>query len=103
MRGVYLICFDSRLSHAKHYIGYANDIAKRIKRHRSNQGAKLLRALNLAGIAWHVVRVWKNKNREFERSLKNRKKSSFFCPMCNNDVPRCNVAIRVDPKEMQAI
>ena len=47
---VYLIHFESKFSHASHYLGSCKNLRKRIARHRANDGAKLLRALNLAGI-----------------------------------------------------
>lgn len=80
---VYLIHFDKPLAHAQHYLGFVeSDLQKRIERHRSGAGAKLLRAANLAGIGWNVVKVWEDGDRNFERSLKNKKKSSCLCPIC---------------------
>lgn len=88
---VYLIHFDKKLAHAQHYIGFAEDqrtFETRIKQHRSKakktKGAKLLRAVNIAGIGWDVVKVWEDGDRTFERSLKNKKKTSCICPVCTN-------------------
>lgn len=80
---VYLICFHEKYYHAKHYIGFArNGVDKRIERHRKGQGARLLRALVLAGIGFDVVRVWDDVDRHFERKLKKRKNAKHFCPNC---------------------
>lgn len=80
---VYLIHFDRPLAHAQHYIGFAeNDLEQRINKHRSGAGAKILRAANIAGINWNVVKVWEEGDRTFERSLKNRKKTRCLCPVC---------------------
>lgn len=80
---VYLIHFDKPLAHAQHYIGFAeNNLEQRISRHRSGAGAKLLRAANIAGISWNVVKVWEEGDRNFERSLKNKKKTRCICPVC---------------------
>lgn len=81
---VYLIHFDQKLKHAEHYLGYAKDelFEKRIECHRKNQGSKLLRALNKLGIGWSVVRTWPGQDGNFERQLKNRKKSRCLCPIC---------------------
>ena len=35
------------------------------------------------GIQFNVVRTWPDGDRNFERSLKNKKKASRFCPICN--------------------
>ncbi len=82
---VYLIHFQKKLYHAQHYIGFvATDLIERIELHKSNRGAKLLRAVNNEGIAWQVVRVWLDGDRGFERILKNYKKARLFCPICGS-------------------
>jgi predicted GIY-YIG superfamily endonuclease len=83
---VYLIHFEQKLSHAQHYIGFAeNDLEQRIEKHKSGLGAKILRAANQAGINWNVVKVWDNGDRTFERKLKNQKKARCLCPVCRNN------------------
>ena len=80
---VYLIHFQIKLHHAQHYLGFVErNLKQRIKKHKSGSGAKLLAALNRAGIAWDVVRVWQDGDRHFERKLKNRKKARCLCPVC---------------------
>ncbi|MBE7170531.1 MAG: endonuclease [Williamsia sp.] len=80
---VYLIHFKTKLHHAEHYLGFVErNLSRRIKKHKAGTGAKLLAALNRAGIAWDVVRVWPDGDRHFERKLKNRKKSRCLCPVC---------------------
>ena len=80
---VYLIHFKTKLHHAQHYIGYVERrLETRIKKHKASRGAKLLSALNLNGIEWEVVRVWRGADRTFERKLKNYKKARCFCPVC---------------------
>jgi predicted GIY-YIG superfamily endonuclease len=85
MGHVYLIHFDKKLHHALHYIGFCEDgnLDSRFQTHKSGGGAKILRALNQKGIGYNIVRTWKNVDRNFERRLKNYKKSSCFCPKCN--------------------
>lgn len=88
---VYLIHFEKKYFHAQHYIGFVyNDLDKRIKRHKRNRGAKLLKALNKANIKWHVVRVWDDADKEFERKLKNKKNSKTLCPLCNQKLKQCH-------------
>lgn len=85
---VYLIHFDSPFKHAKHYIGFTetNDVTKRMDHHRKGSGSSLMKAVTKAGISWNVVRTWPNETRTFERKLKNRKKSSQICPVCNKNI-----------------
>ena len=82
---VYLICFDKKFYHCKHYIGFCyDDVEARLARHRAGHGARLLRAVNLAGIGYHVVKVWHDVDKHFERRLKNYRKSKSFCPCCGD-------------------
>jgi predicted GIY-YIG superfamily endonuclease len=82
---IYLIHFDQPLKHASHYIGFVvskKGLNKRIERHKSGQGAKILRAANEANINWSVVRTWPDGTRDEERKFKNRKNSKMLCPVC---------------------
>lgn len=80
---VYLIHFAQKLHHAQHYIGFVDrNLKQRIKKHRSNTGAKLLAAVNRHGIQWEVVKVWEDGSRDLERRLKSRKKARCICPIC---------------------
>ena len=77
--GCYLICLDQPYFHARHYVGYADDIARRIATHRKGQGSPLLAAALAVGIDFRVVRVWPGADRHFERRLHNRH-GSRLCP-----------------------
>ncbi len=81
---VYLIHFEKKFHHCQHYIGYTADenFEKRISCHKKGVGSRLLRAVNLAGIAWEVVMTWPDKDGNFERSLKKRRNAAKLCPKC---------------------
>jgi hypothetical protein len=79
-RGVYLICFDAPYFHARHYVGYSDNIAQRLEMHRAGHGSPLLAAVLAAGIDWHLVQVWPGADRTFERKLHNRH-GSRLCPL----------------------
>jgi predicted GIY-YIG superfamily endonuclease len=82
---VYLIHFKESYKGCNHYIGYCEEdnLESRFSRHKSGCGAKLLRALNIAGIDYEIVRTWPGKDKHFERKLKNQKNAHRFCPICN--------------------
>jgi len=80
---VYLIHFDKPFGHAQHYIGYTDNLKRRMHDHElGTRGAKLLKAVREAGINFRVVRTWPDGDRTFERKLHNWKKSSCLCPVC---------------------
>ena len=83
---VYLIHFEEKYHHAGHYLGYSKHLWFRIICHRANTGAKLLKAVNQAGIEWTVVRTWPVDSQELERKLKSLKNSPRLCPICNPEL-----------------
>lgn len=73
---------DEPYYHARHYLGYFADMEARIRSHRLSQGAKLLRAVNAAGIGWQVVRVWEDGGYDLEQVLKAQHNAPRLCPVC---------------------
>jgi predicted GIY-YIG superfamily endonuclease len=82
MGTVYLIHFDRPYHHARHYIGYTDDMDARLARHHAGNGSKLLAAVRKAGIEYEMVRTWEGVGRDFERELKNQKNAPRLCPVC---------------------
>ncbi len=83
MGHVYLLHFDKPYKHARHYLGYTeNSVEKRVARHRSGDGARLMAVIRAKGIGFEVARVWDNVDKHFERKLKNKKCSPLLCPIC---------------------
>lgn len=84
MKGVYLLHFQPSYKHARHYLGYADDIERRLQEHRSGQGARLTEVAMHAGCELMLVRTWPDRGRHFERKLKRRKNAPKLCPICAN-------------------
>lgn len=83
---IYLIHFARPLHHARHYLGYATDVAAlpaRVERHAAGRGSKLMAAVAAAGIPFEVVRTWPDGTRDDERRLKNQNHGPRLCPICN--------------------
>jgi hypothetical protein len=78
---VYLIHFDKPLCHARHYLGFSEDLPGRIQKHRNGQSAAFMKAISKQGISWHVLRIW-DGDRTFERMLKDQHNASHLCPTC---------------------
>jgi len=81
---VYLICFDQKFKHARHYLGWTTDLPARLGQHADGVGARLMEVVTEAGITWRTSRIWAG-DRRLERKLKNRKGSTRLCPLCAGD------------------
>ena len=86
--GVYLIHFDTPYKRARHYLGWAGDIGKRIARHQRGDGARLLEVVREAGISWQLVRTWSDADRSVERRLKAQHGSVRLSPICQHTAGR---------------
>ncbi len=78
---VYLIHFDKPLHHARHYVGFSEDLPGRIQKHRNGQGAAFMKAIAKEHISWHVSHIW-DGDRTFERMVKDQHHASHLCPTC---------------------
>lgn len=85
---VYLIHFERPYKHARHYLGWASRLLRRLRRHGSGEGARRMQVVTQAGIGWHVARVWPGADRAFERKLKNIAHPTRICPICNPKLSR---------------
>jgi predicted GIY-YIG superfamily endonuclease len=52
---VYLVHFDKRYHHARHYVGFSEHLGRRMGEHRAGAGSRLLRAVAAAGVPFDVV------------------------------------------------
>lgn len=80
---VYLLHFSPAYQHAKHYLGYADDVAPRVHAHQHGRGARLTQVAHDAGVTMILVRVWDDADRSFERRLKQNSHVPRLCPICN--------------------
>ena len=79
---VYLLHFHEPYHHARHYLGSAEDLEKRLDQHRRGVGARLVHVISQAGISFTLARTWKG-GRKKERRLKNQHHNPRLCPICN--------------------
>ncbi len=78
---VYLLHFDRPLHHARHYMGWTSNLQERLQRHREGSDARLMQAVQAAGISWRLSRTWPG-DRGLERKLKRQKNGPRLCPIC---------------------
>lgn len=87
MRYIYLLHFDSPLSHAMHYIGCTDNLVARLRDHAIGHGADITRACREAKIGWRLTRLWYGHFGD-EHALKAKKNAKMYCPKCN-PYPAC--------------
>lgn len=93
MTFVYLLHFVTPLHHAAHYVGATHDLKKRLERHVSGHGSRLLRAMNEKKYNWELARVWTINERitpgnfqfVLEKTVKMQKQGGRFCPYCRTE------------------
>ena len=84
---VYLLHFSERISPnhtTQHYIGYTDDLARRLEEHRAGAGSRLCEVAKERGIDFVLVRTWEG-DRGKERQLKNWHSGPRLCPLCNGN------------------
>lgn len=79
---VYLIHFERPFGHAKHYLGWAKCLQRRLAEHRAGNGARLIAVIMAAGIGWELARTWDGPP-QLEARLKRQGGRSRHCPICS--------------------
>jgi predicted GIY-YIG superfamily endonuclease len=79
---VYILHFSSKIGHARHYVGWANDVAGRIKHHKSGSGARLTQVAVERGVQMVLARTFDGADKSFERRLKRTNNTAKYCPIC---------------------
>jgi hypothetical protein len=69
---------------ARHCLGWAFDLERRLEAHRAGNGARLMEVVTERGIPWQVARTWPG-DRELEKQLKRQKNSPRLCPICRQE------------------
>lgn len=90
--GVYLLHLDPPYKHARHYLGYSDDIARRFREHQTGRGSALTEAAVAAGCELSIVRVWPGYDKNDEWRLRCQHNNPRMCPICNtvHDGEVCN-------------
>ncbi len=79
---VYLLHFVPAYRHARHYLGFADDLPARLHTQASGRGARLVAVALAAGCQISLVRLWPG-TRDDERRMKNQRAvPRLLCPAC---------------------
>lgn len=78
---IYLLHFDRPLAHARHYIGWTEDLERRLEKHARDGGAAIVRAAINEGIGIVLAATFVGTKRD-EGRLKDRGGARRICPVC---------------------
>jgi len=81
----YILHFNTPLAHARHYVGCSAHIRHRINQHNKGNGSRITQVCVERGIEFVLARVFKGKDRKFERKLKRTHSVRDYCPLCMGD------------------
>jgi predicted GIY-YIG superfamily endonuclease len=77
----YMLCFTRPYRHARHYVGWTEDLLDRLDAHAAGRGARLVEVITQAGIGFTLVRI-REGTRATERAIKNAGGAVRYCPAC---------------------
>ncbi|MGH2868774.1 MAG: hypothetical protein ACRDNK_14590 [Solirubrobacteraceae bacterium] len=94
---IYLLHFQRSDRHARHYLGYAENIDARLAAHRAGRGSPLVAAAIADGIEFELAATWPGDRRR-ERQLHRYNNSPWrLCPICRHEPrPDAPAAVRLD-------
>lgn len=93
---VYLLHFDRPYKHARHYLGFAEDVERlhaRVDAHYAatpgdGQHHRLMQVVRAAGISFTLARIWPTATRVDERRFKIDGHARRRCPICREERQR---------------
>ena len=81
---VYLLHFEQPVyGRSQHYLGFTTNLEQRLAMHRSGHGARLTAIARKKGIAWELVYVWEDGDKDLERKLKRLGEFKKYCKICS--------------------
>lgn len=87
---IYLLHFSQPYKHARHYIGWTENVDARLIEHRSGRASKLTAAAVAIGIDFTIARTWQG-TRSDERRRHIAGNGARRCPLCR-EAKRLEVA-----------
>ena len=83
---VYLLHFKQPFKHARHYLGYTDNLQVRLALHANGHGARLTQVVKDSGGSWVLARIWEPGSRDLEHRLKRWHSGVKLCPICQGKV-----------------
>jgi hypothetical protein len=83
---IYVLHFETKLSHAEHYVGCTHELQNRLRAHAFGYGSRLTEVLRERGIEWKLAALGSTSHsgmRRVERKLKNQHNAKRYCTICS--------------------
>lgn len=98
-----LICllhFERFYHHARHYLGYTEDLDARVAAHHAGRASPLVAAAVRDGIGFCVAATWPGDQTEERRLHRYRNSPQRLCPICRGEPgPATPAAVRSDASD----
>ncbi len=82
---IYLLHFERSYHHARHYLGYTEDLEARVAAHRAGRGSPLVAAAIRDGIDFEVAATWPGDRHPERRLHRYRNSPRRLCPICRGE------------------
>jgi hypothetical protein len=79
---IYLLHFERSYYHARHYLGYTDNLEARVAAHRAGHGSPLVAAAVRDDIEFCVAATWPGDRSEERRLHRYRNSPRPLCPIC---------------------
>jgi hypothetical protein len=79
---VYLLHFERSYRHARHYIGFTQNLEQRLAEHRAGRGSPLVAAAIADGIAFQLAAIWQGDRHDERRLHRQKNTRARLCPLC---------------------
>ncbi len=79
---VYLIHLSRAYRHARHYLGWTQNLEQRLAEHRAGRGSPLLAAAVADGIELELAATWSGDRYDERRRHRMKNSPARLCPIC---------------------
>jgi hypothetical protein len=88
---VYLLHLDRSYRHARHYIGFTQNLEQRLEEHRAGRGSPLVAAAIADGIDFQLAAIWQGDRHDERRLHRQKNTRARLCPLCIASEPGVGV------------
>jgi predicted GIY-YIG superfamily endonuclease len=82
---MYLLHFQRSYHHARHYLGYTENLEARLEAHRAGRGSPLVAAAVRDGTDFALAATWEGDRHEERRLHRYRNSPRQLCPICRGE------------------